>query len=144
MSAASSAACPTKPAPHSTPTAAEHHTVAAVLSPRTPKPSLKITPAPRKPTPVTTCAATRVGLPSPGSNCEKATKPAAPSATKALVCMPARRWRHWRSMPMRAPSSSAARSCAAKAATPQKPQISGTRKTATTKYQHMIGRPSFQ
>lgn len=41
-------------APVQQPTAAEHHNVAAVLSPRTFMPSFMITPAPRKPTPDTT------------------------------------------------------------------------------------------
>ena len=54
-----------KPAPAKVPTIAEHHKVAAVLSPCTLIPSRKIMPAPRKPIPVTTCAATRVGSPSP-------------------------------------------------------------------------------
>jgi hypothetical protein len=38
---------------------AEHQSVAAVFSPRTLIPSRNITPAPRKPMPETTCAATR-------------------------------------------------------------------------------------
>ena len=43
-----------EPSPVSAPIAAEHQIVAAVLSPRTFAPSLKMTPAPRKPTPDTT------------------------------------------------------------------------------------------
>src|SRR6516162_1896158 len=42
------------------PTAAEHHNVAAVLRPQTLLPCFMITPAPRKPTPVTTYAMTCV------------------------------------------------------------------------------------
>ncbi|KAG1385087.1 hypothetical protein G6F60_014972 [Rhizopus arrhizus] len=41
-------------APVQLPTAAEHHSVAAVFRPRTFMPSFMITPAPRKPTPETT------------------------------------------------------------------------------------------
>ena len=46
----------------STPTAAEHHTVAAVLSPRTVAPWRMITPPHRKPMPVVICAITRAEL----------------------------------------------------------------------------------
>src|SRR5262249_2912096 len=83
------------------------HRVAAVLSPRTLAPSRKIRPAPRKPIPETTWAATRVGLASPGTRPAKITKVAAPSATSELVRRPARRFRHWRSNPMMALSASA-------------------------------------
>jgi hypothetical protein len=56
--------------------------------------------------PVTTCAATRVGLES--MNCpSKTTKIAAPSETSVLVRNPAMRWRHWRSKPMTPPSRTA-------------------------------------
>jgi hypothetical protein len=41
-------------APAQAPTAAEHHSVAAVFSPQTLLPYFMITPAPRKPTPETT------------------------------------------------------------------------------------------
>jgi hypothetical protein len=61
--------------------AAEHQSVAAVLSPRTFRPSRKISPAPRKPIPDTTWAATRVGLASPGTTAAKMTNVAAPSET---------------------------------------------------------------
>ncbi len=43
------------------PTAATAHRLAAVVSPRTTFPCLMIVPAPRKPMPVATCAATRLG-----------------------------------------------------------------------------------
>jgi hypothetical protein len=91
-----------KPAPARTPIAAEHQSVAAVLSPRTLKPSRKISPAPRKPIPETTWAATRVGLASPGVSAAKMTKVAAPRDTRVLVRRPARRLRHCRSKPMTA------------------------------------------
>src|ERR1700722_5876677 len=88
--------------------------VAAVLSPRTLRPSRKISPAPRKPIPDTTWAATRVGLVSPGTSASKITKLAEPNATKVLVRKPARRLRHCRSKPIRALSPPAtARSIAA-------------------------------
>jgi hypothetical protein len=76
--------------------------LAAVLSPRTLIPSRKINPAPRKPMPDTTCAATRVGLASPGTSAANTTKLAAPKATSVLVRNPARRLRHCRSKPMAA------------------------------------------
>jgi hypothetical protein len=43
------------------PIAATTHSVAAVVSPRTDSPWRMMAPAPRKPIPVTTCAAMRVG-----------------------------------------------------------------------------------
>src|SRR5215467_14945928 len=90
------------------PMAAEHQRVAAVLRPRTVKPSRKIMPAPRKPTPDTTCAATWVGLDSSGTSASNTTKLAAPSATNVLVRSPAKRWRHWRSNPITDPKNTAA------------------------------------
>jgi hypothetical protein len=48
-------------APASAPTAAVAHSVAAVFSPVTDMPCFMMTPAPRKPMPVTIWAATRVG-----------------------------------------------------------------------------------
>src|ERR1700730_9803918 len=70
-------------------------------------PSRRITPAPRKPSPDTTWAATRVGLLSPDTVVENTTKPAAPIDTSALVRSPAIRCRHWRSTPMTTPTRSA-------------------------------------
>jgi hypothetical protein len=87
--AVASAACSGWPLPANNPTAAEHHKVAAVFSPVTCSPSRKMMPAPRKPIPDTTCAATRVGLSSPGYRPEKMTKLAAPIATSVLVRKPA-------------------------------------------------------
>ncbi len=86
-----SAANPMAPTPAMTPMAAEHHSVAAVFSPCTVKPWRKIMPAPRKPMPETTWAATRVGLTSCGNRAAKTTNPAAPSDTNALVLRPAMR-----------------------------------------------------
>src|SRR6202035_4749580 len=87
------------------PTAAEHHSVAALFRPRTLRPSRRITPAPRNPIPDTICAATRVGSavaprkPYADNNTNKV----APTATKALVRNPAIRARYWRSSPMTVP-----------------------------------------
>jgi hypothetical protein len=50
-----------KPAAAAMPIAATSQRLAAVVNPRIVKPWRKISPAPRKPIPVTTCAATRVG-----------------------------------------------------------------------------------
>src|SRR5690242_18873456 len=50
--------------------------------------------------PETTCAATRVGLASPGTSAAKITKLAEPSATSVLVRSPASRLRHCLSKPM--------------------------------------------
>src|SRR6266567_4144271 len=70
--------------PARTPIAAEHQTVAAVLRPCTLAPSLKITPAPRKPTPDTTNEATRLGAEgSPPMREPAITKADAPAATRA-------------------------------------------------------------
>src|SRR2546422_3399831 len=110
------AAGTSNPEPASTPTAAAHQRVAAVVSPRTLKPSLKITPAPRKPIPDTTCAAMRVALLSPAVIPESATKAADPVATSACVRMPAMRWCHWRSTPTARPQSRATRMRSVKSA----------------------------
>src|SRR6185503_15793426 len=53
------------PQPTASPTAATVQRQAAVVRPRTERPDRMIAPAPRKPTPATTCAAMR-----PGSECE--------------------------------------------------------------------------
>jgi len=50
---------PYMPSPDSVPIAAEHHNVAAVLSPLMFSPFRRITPAPKKPMPDTTCPALR-------------------------------------------------------------------------------------
>ena len=55
------------PPPARDPTAAQAQSVAAVLSPEMLAPCLMMTPAPRKPIPEATCAATRVGSPAPNA-----------------------------------------------------------------------------
>src|SRR3984893_9436232 len=93
------------PAPANAPTAAEHHSVAAVLRPRTLSPSRMITPAPRNPIPDTIWAATRVGSAVAPRNpyADNSTNKVAPTATKALVRNPAIRARYCRSNPMTVP-----------------------------------------
>src|ERR1700730_12839971 len=93
------------PAPANAPTAAEHHSVAAVLRPRTLSPSRMITPAPRNPIPDTIWAATRVGSAVAPLNpfADNNTNRVAPTATNALVRNPAIRARYWRSSPMAVP-----------------------------------------
>src|SRR6516225_1121213 len=71
------------------------------------QPSLKITPAPRKPMPETTWAAIRAAPSSSNTTREYVTKIAAPSATSAFVLKPARRWRDCRSKPIAAPKQTA-------------------------------------
>lgn len=78
-----------------------------MFKPCTLNPSRKMIPAPRKPMPDTTCAATRVWLGSLGKSCENMTNPAAPKATSALVRNPAIRWRTCRSDPINAPQDKA-------------------------------------
>ncbi|SST13005.1 Uncharacterised protein [Acinetobacter baumannii] len=92
-----------KPLPASTPIAPVLQMLAAVLRPRTLRPSRMITPAPRKPMPLTTWAAIRVTLTSLSSNSGRIEKLAAPSATIAWVAMPEERCRHCRSRPTSAP-----------------------------------------
>src|SRR3984893_5008156 len=93
------------PAPANAPTAAEHHSVAAVFRPRTLSPSRMINPAPRNPIPDTICAATRVGSAVAQLNpyADNNTNKVAPTATKALVRNPAIRARYWRPNPMTGP-----------------------------------------
>src|SRR5262249_53541551 len=83
------------PAPARVPTAAAHHSVAAVLSPRTLIPSRMITPAPRNPIPDTTWAAIRGKLvTSDVVTAANITNSADPIAPSAFVLSPAVRWRH--------------------------------------------------
>ncbi|GBD14110.1 hypothetical protein HRbin24_02161 [bacterium HR24] len=70
--------------PTAVPMAAATHMVAAVVIPRTESPSRKMTPAPRKPMPVTMPAATR----SAPRKLEMLVKRAAPQATRARVRVP--------------------------------------------------------
>src|SRR5436305_12346331 len=92
------------------PIAATTHNVAAVVSPRTESPSRMMAPAPRKPIPVTICAAMRDGsarttLPPFTRNswkpyAETIVKSAEPSDTSRCVRMPASRSRISRSNPI--------------------------------------------
>src|SRR4051794_1320912 len=96
------------------PIAATTQSVAAVVSPRTEKPCRMIAPAPRKPIPVTTCAAMRVGsartmLLPPARNswkpyAETIVNRAEPSETRRCVLTPASRSRSSRSNPTIPPS----------------------------------------
>src|SRR5437763_7452461 len=96
------------------PIAATTHSVAAVVSPRTDRPSRMIAPAPRKPMPVTICAAIRVGSArtteppfvrnSWKPKAETIVNSAEPSDTNKWVRIPASRSRSSRSKPTAAPS----------------------------------------
>src|SRR3954470_1980383 len=96
------------------PMAATTQSVAAVVSPRIESPSRMIAPAPRKPMPVTICAAMRDGsartmlsLPTRNSwkpYAETIVNSADPSDTSRCVRIPASRSRISRSKPMMAPS----------------------------------------
>src|SRR5438094_1539313 len=96
------------------PIAATTQSVAAVVRPRTDSPSRMIAPAPRKPMPVTICAAMRVGSarttdPPCVRNAwkpyaETIVKSAEPSETSRCVRIPASRSRSSRSKPTAAPS----------------------------------------
>ena len=86
---------------------------ADVVRPRTVKPSLTMTPAPRKPMPVTIPWMTRVTSPAPcvpalNSYCAAATSSAEPKHTSAYVRSPAARPWKLRSMPIAPPASNAA------------------------------------
>ncbi len=98
-----------EPAPAAMPTAATAHRLAAVVRPRIVAPSLRIAPAPRNPTPVTICAATRAGS-APGAlkaSIERTVNAADPIDTRRWVRIPAG-W-SWtsRSRPMAAPRAAA-------------------------------------
>src|SRR6476661_5296489 len=111
------AAGPYQPAPEAIPIAATTHSVAAVVSPRTEKPCRMIAPAPRKPTPVTICAAIRVGsvrtmFPPPTRNswkpyAETSVKRQEPTETSRCVRKPASRSRSSRSRPTAPPRPAA-------------------------------------
>lgn len=87
----------------STPMAAEHHNVAAVLSPLPFSPPLIITPAPKKPIPQTTWAAILVGLPSPSIIIDTVRNKKAPNATNTFVLIPAIRCLFYLSTPIAPP-----------------------------------------
>src|ERR671935_1217634 len=102
------------------PIAATTQSVAAVVSPRTDSPWRMIAPAPRKPIPVTICAAMRVGSArmTLWPDVRNAWKPyaetivnrAEPSATSKCVRRPASRSRSSRSIPISPPSAAASAS----------------------------------
>src|SRR3954451_20981539 len=105
------------PAPHAMPIAATTHSVAAGVSPRTDSPSRMIAPAPRKPMPVTICAAMRVGSARTtlaplvrnewNAYAETIVNNADPSETSRCVRIPASRSRSSRSIPIAPPSPAA-------------------------------------
>src|SRR5579862_2326026 len=109
------------------PTAATTQRLPAVVKPRTDRPSRRIAPAPRKPIPVTTCAATRVG----STREPKSLKPyaptsvnrAAPSDTSRCVRTPASRSRISRSTPTAAPRPAATASRSSTSAPPSEPRL---------------------
>src|SRR5437868_4092359 len=93
------------------PIAATSHSVAAVVSPRTERPCRMIAPAPRKPMPLTICAAMRVGSMRVPVAVKKSSKPYAdtsvksadPTQTTRCVRSPACRSRSSRSNPIAPP-----------------------------------------
>src|ERR671930_1025206 len=99
------------------PIAATSQSVAAVVSPRTERPCRMIAPAPRKPIPLTICAAMRVGSvrtsePPLTRNswnpyADTSVKSAEPTQTTRWVRRPAWRSRSSRSMPIAPPSAAA-------------------------------------
>ena len=99
------------------PIAATSQSVAAVVSPRTERPWRMIAPAPRKPMPLTICAAIRVGSvrtsePPLTRNswkpyAETSVKSAEPTQTTRCVRSPACRSRSSRSRPIAPPSTAA-------------------------------------
>src|SRR5437763_6811609 len=99
------------PAPAAIPIAATSQSEAAVVRPRTDRPCRMIAPAPRKPIPLTICAAIRVGstLPSKLWNpyAETSVKSAEPTETTRCVRSPAWRSRSSRSRPIAPPSAAA-------------------------------------
>src|SRR5262245_56006998 len=71
-------------------------------------PLRRIAPAPRKPMPVTTCAAMRSGEPAPAPNStERIENSAEPSAMSMFVLRPAGLWWYSRSRPIAPPSAAA-------------------------------------
>ena len=84
------------------PTAALHHNVAAVFKPRIFLPSLKIIPAPKKPIPETTCAAT-LEISFAIVSFETETNKKAPKETNVIVLIPAILLRYCRSNPIITP-----------------------------------------
>ena len=98
------------PEPMARPTPAVAHIPAAVVRPFTRLLRTKITPAPRNPTPLTTCAAIReasASYPSKKPYLETTIIRAAPSATMAWVRIPADLFRFLRSFPIKRPRKAA-------------------------------------
>src|SRR5690242_6905454 len=91
------------------PIAATSQSIAAVVSPRTERPWRMIAPAPRKPMPLTICAAIRVGSTRGDVNAYALTrvKSAEPTQTTRCVRRPAWRSRSSRSRPIAPPSPAA-------------------------------------
>src|SRR5690606_32455254 len=101
-----------KPPPTASPTPATDHTLAAVVRPRITWPRASIAPAPRKPMPDTTCAATRDGSrvtcsPSASENpyMETIMISAEPTHTSICVRSPAAQDNRSRSNPITLPST---------------------------------------
>src|SRR5439155_23625087 len=115
-----------RPAPAPVPSAALVHSAAAVVMPRTEPRSRMMAPAPMKPIPEATCAATRIGSTfGPRSMSENPYAPAivntaAPPATSACVPQPAGLLRVSRSSPITAPKITAPRSRRATSSGPTK------------------------
>ncbi len=100
----------TYPAPTAIPMDAETQMIAAVVAPLTRRRPCRMTPAPRKPIPVTICAATRPESPVVLVKAnESIVKTAAPRQTRAIVRMPAGFSRRCRSPPMSMPHAMAAK-----------------------------------
>ena len=95
------------PIPMATPMAAAIQIVAAVVMPTTLPRSLRITPPPRKPTPVTICAATRPGSAFPAISIEVRVKSVEASVMRMIVRTPAAFSCNSRSKPMTPPSATA-------------------------------------
>jgi hypothetical protein len=95
------------PAPDSAPTAPLHQSVAAVFSPQIFSPSRRMTQAPRKPRPLTTVAAIRVGSSVAPISRGSDTNGAAPTQTRALVRSPAWCRRNCRGRPTHVPLTEA-------------------------------------
>ena len=97
------------PVPQDSPMAAVTHNPAAVVSPRTTFLWKMMVPAPKKPIPETTCAATREESFSswPKPYCDTTQKRALPTATRKWVRKPASFERYSRSIPITPPKRNA-------------------------------------
>ena len=91
-----------KPLAHKTPIDAVHHNVAAVVNPLIFTPSFNITPAPKKPIPVTIWAAILVtSMLYPFNKTEKLTNKYDPIATRIVVLRPTERCLYCLSIPIK-------------------------------------------